>query len=136
MKGMSRKPNDGLLMAFRVRKMALLVPLCALLLLGSSTRRNNRFEDNYDCYIIVDVEISPYGEDDFEQIDCDLFMETIARGKHVPIAFRPDYEATLYDDDGVRYKLYISKSCTYFCVGSDCYKLSRARRKRLQSIIS
>lgn len=122
-------------MVIHVRR-TILVTLAAVLLLGSTTRRHQRFEDNYDCFIIVDVEVSPYGEDEFEQIDCDIFMETIARGKHVPIAFRPDYEANLYDDDGVRYKLYLSKSCTYISVGSDTYKLSKSRRKTLHDLIS
>ncbi len=103
---------------------------------SDSQRRVPRFEDFYECYIITDVEISDYGAGEYEQIDCDEFMDLVARARYYRKgAFFPDKELNLYDDEGVRYKLYLSRSRTLFRVDSDCFRLTRSQRRQLQQLL-
>ena len=114
-------------------KLLTLSPLLALLLVVGS--RTPRFHDLYECYIITDVEISPYQEDDYEQVDCEDFMDIIAHAKLWHTAFAVETEVNLYDDEGIRYKLYISRNCRYFRIDSNYFRLSRRNARRLKGII-
>ena len=115
----------------------LLMALAALLLLGltSSTKRVPRFEEMYECYIITDVEVSDYQADDFEQVDYEEFMSAIARARRAYIGFVPAKEVNLYDDDGVRYRMYISASYRFFRIDSNYFKLSCSQARRLKNLI-
>ena len=106
-----------------------------LLTLTSFQRHAPRFDEMYECHIITDAEVTLYGEDDFEQIDSEEIMAAIAHGRRVGVTFRPRYLVHLFDDDGIRYKLYISKSGFYVSVDSNTFKLSRFRRNQLLRLL-
>lgn len=114
----------------------LLLLFAVATLLTSSSRRQQRFEDFYECYIIVDAEVADYGSDDYEQVDYEILLGLVSRARHVPIAFHPAKQVNLYDDDGIRYNLYISHSCAYVSVDSDTFRLSRHNRRALKRLIS
>jgi len=114
------------------------LPMLALVLnafCADTTRRADRFGDLYECYIITDVEVSEYTVDYYEEVDCEDFMRILARGRKEYISFYPAWEANLYDDDGIRYKIYISQSGTFFRIDSDSFRLSKRLRNRLLNII-
>ena len=94
-----------------------------------------RFEDLYDCYIIVDAEVSDYQADDFEQIDYEEFLSTVRRARRAYIGFVPAKEVRLYDDEGVRYMMYISKTCRFMRIDSNYFKLNKRQSKRLKHLI-
>ena len=119
---------------YAVLQLLLLLPV--VFAFGSdSTRRAARFEDMYECHIITDIEVSEYTADDYEEVDCEALMHLLARGRFRYISFYPAWEANLYDDEGIRYKLYISKSGTFFRVDSDCFQLSTRRRNKLLRLL-
>ncbi len=93
------------------------------------------FSDLYECYIITDVEVSDYQENDYEQVDCEEFMAIIAKAKLAHTTFAVDKEANLYDDEGVRYKLYISRNCRYFRIDSNYFLLQKRYARRLKALI-
>jgi len=103
---------------------------------ADTTRRADRFDDLYECHIITDVEVSEYTADYYEEVDRDAFMGILARGRHEYVSFYPAWEANLYDDDGIRYKIYISKSGAFFRIDSDCFRLPKRLRGRLLHLIS
>ena len=107
----------------------LLFPLC------SSWHRTPRFEDMYECYIIIDVEVSDYDEDEFDQVDCEEFMSIIARAKLSNLAFEPAKKVNLYDDDGIRYNIFNSRSGSLLRIDSNYFQLNRRQAKRLQRLI-
>lgn len=119
-----------------LRRTSLLM-LATLLILGltSFQKRAPRFEDLYECYIITDVEVSDYQMDEFDQVDYEEFMSLIARAKRDYISFVPAKEVNLYDDDGIRYRLYINKSCRYFRIDGNYFKLNKARSRRLKELL-
>ncbi len=90
----------------------------------------------YECRIITDVEVSEYGVDEYEQVECDDFMRVIAKGRHEQLSFYPAWEANLYDDDGMRYKIYISQTGTFFRIDGDSFRLPRRLRNNLLYVIS
>ena len=94
-----------------------------------------RFEDLYECYIIVDAEVSDYQADDFEQIDYEEFLSTVRRARRAYIGFVPAKEVRLYDDEGVRYMMYISKTYRFMRIDSNCFKLNKRQSKRLKHLI-
>ena len=94
-----------------------------------------RFVDLYDCYIITDVEVSDYQEDDYEQVDCEEFMAIISRAKLANTAFAVSKEVNLYDDEGIRYKLDLSRNCRYLRVDSNYFRLSKRNARRLKVLI-
>ncbi|MBP5515538.1 MAG: hypothetical protein J6X86_01185 [Bacteroidales bacterium] len=135
--------KDVLVVKGKIDKRRFHCPLASLgiilitsLLLTSFQKKTPRFEDMYDCYIITDIEASPYNEDEFEQIDCDDFMEIIARAKLSNKEFVPYTKVNLYDDEGIRYRLYISKSARYFRIDGNYFRLTRSQAKRLTRTIN
>ena len=102
----------------------LLVPLLI-------SARAPRFGDLYEVYIITDVEVSEYHADDFEQIDCEEVMAIIAKAKVYNLSFEPAWEMNLYDDEGIRYRLYLSKSCRFLRIDSNYFRLSKRQAKTL-----
>ena len=94
-----------------------------------------RFEDLYECYIIVDAEVSDYQADDYEQIDYEDFLSTVRRARRAYIGFVPAKEVRLYDDDGVRYMMYISKTCRFMRIDSNYFKLSKRQSKHLKYLL-
>ena len=114
---------------------SLMLVVVASLLLSSSQKRGPRFDDMYDTYIITDAEASVYDNDDFDQIDYEELIAIISRGRQAYIAFEPAWQINLYDDDGVRYRLYISRSMHFFRVDSNYFRLSKRRAKRLKSLL-
>lgn len=117
---------------FAIALTVLLLAGCAS---GRAVHKNTRFEDFYECYIIIEVESSPYLADEFEQIDCEDFMSIIARAKWGHNAFTPAFELNLYDDEGVRYKLYFSKSCRFFRIDSNYFRLSKRQARLIKSML-
>lgn len=129
-----------------------LVAVVALLSLSSmQLSRWLRFGDMYDCYIIVDAEVSPYSsyrtpersdliseivevEEDYEQVDYEELMSILARGRYVHAGFLPAWRLQLYDDDGVRYRIYVSKSCRFFRIDGNYFKLSYRQAQRLRAL--
>lgn len=94
-----------------------------------------RLSDMYECHIITDVEVSVFGEDDFQQIESDDFMALVARGKRTYTPFEPAFQVNLYDDEGIRYCMYVSRSCRFLRIDSNYFKLSRGKAKRLKKIM-
>jgi len=94
-----------------------------------------RFEDLYECYIIVDAEVSDYQTDDYEQIDYEDFLSSIRRARRAYISFFPAKEVRLYDDEGVRYMVYISKNCRFLRIDSNYFKLNKRQSKRLKLLV-
>ena len=99
-------------------------------------KKGVRFEDIYECYIIIDVEVSDYMVDAFEQIECEDFMSIVARAKKCHMAFTPVYETNLYDDEGVRYKLYFSSSCRYFRIDSNYFRLTNRQARQMKRLLA
>lgn len=131
--------------------------MVALMMLSSSVRHESvslaapRFGDMYDCYIIVDAEVSPYSyyrtpersdlvtevvemEEEYEQVDYEELMGILIRGRYVHAGFLPAWRVQLYDDEGVRYRVYVSKSCRFFRIDGNYFKLSRQNAKKLQRL--
>ena len=130
--------------------MAAIVLLC---LTSSQHKRTPRFGDMYDCYIIVDAEVSPYSsysspqrsdlateivevEEEYEQVEYEDLMDILKRGRYVHAGFLPAWRVQLYDDDGVRYRLYVSRSCRFFRIDGNYFKLSYNNAKKLKAIFS
>ena len=111
---------------------SLLAFFATLMFISSSVPR---FEDLYECYIIVDAEVSDYQGDDYEQIDYEDFLSSIRRARRAYISFVPAKEVRLYDDEGVRYMVYISKSCRFLRIDSNYFKLSKRQSKRLKYLL-
>lgn len=129
-----------------------LVAVGALLSLSSmQLSRWLRFGDMYDCYIIVDAEVSPYSsyrtpersdlateivevEEEYEQVDYEELMDILERGRFVYAGFLPAWRLQLYDDDGVRYRIYVSKSCRFFRIDGNYFKLSYRQAQRLRAL--
>lgn len=103
--------------------------------LTSFHKKAPRFGDLYECYIITDVEVSDYDADDYEQIDCEEFMSIIARAKKSHTGFEPAKEVNLYDDEGIRYRLYVSRSGRFFRIDSNYFRLNNRQAKRLLHIM-
>lgn len=89
----------------------------------------------YDCYIIVDAEVSKYGEEDYDQVDCEELMDILARGRYAHVGFLPEWRVQLYDDDGIRYRVYVSRSCRFYRIDGNYFKLSHRNAKRLQRLL-
>ena len=95
-----------------------------------------RFEDIYECYVITDAEASYYdNEDEFEQIDYEEFLDAVRRARYKPVAFERAWQVNLYDDDGIRYNLSVSRSCRFVRVDANSFQLSRRAAKRLKRIL-
>lgn len=107
-----------------------------LLSLTSFQKRGPRLEEMYDTYIIVDAEASGYDDDEFEQIDYEEFLATIHRARLAYIAFEPAWQVNLFDDYGIRYSVYISKSCRFIRIDSNYFRLSKRQAKRLHKMVS
>lgn len=116
----------------RFVRFATIVMMLAVVLTAG---RTPRFGDLYDCYIIIDAEVAEYKTDDFEQVDCDDVMALVARARYANTAFLPRWQINLYDDDGIRYMLYVSKSCRFVRIDSNYFKLSRRDSKRLLKLL-
>ena len=110
--------------------MAVLLPL-----LTSFQRRSPRLDEMYSLYIIVDAEASGYDNDEFEQIDYEDFLSSIHHAHIAYIAFEPAWQVNLFDDEGIRYSVYISKSCRFLRIDSNYFKLSKRAAKRLKRIL-
>lgn len=115
-------------------KRAIIFPLLIVLLAGVLTAmqaRAPRFGDLYEVYIITDVEFSEYRADDFEQIDCEEIMAVISKAKRDVMSFEPGWEMNLYDDEGIRYRLFLSRSCRFMRIDSNYFRLTRRQAKQL-----
>lgn len=112
------------------------VAVAAVILLTSFQKRAPRFEDLYECYIIIDAEVSNYEEDDFEQVDYEELMSIISRAKRSFGGFVPAKEVHLFDDEGIRYRMYVSSSFRFIRIDSNYFKLSKSRAKRLKKLIA
>ena len=112
-----------------------LVVLSLCLLVSGSTKRTPRFEDLYECYIIVDAEASGYDDDEFEQIDYEDFLSIIHRSRLVYIGFEPAWQVNLFDDYDIRYSIYVSRSCRFIRIGTNYFKLSRRCARRLKVLL-
>ena len=107
-----------------------------LLTLTSSQRRGPRLEEMYDTFIIVDAEAANYDEYEFEQIDYEDFIAIINRARLAYIAFEPAWQVNLFDDYGIRYSVYVSRSCRFIRIDSNYFKLSRRAAKSLHRLLS
>lgn len=94
-----------------------------------------RFEDLYACYIICDAEATGYDDDEYEQIDYEDFLNAIRRSRYKPVAFERAWQVHLFDDDGIRYTVYVSRSCRFVRVDADSFQLTRRAAKRLKTIL-
>lgn len=113
-----------------------LLLLVALLPLVSSQHSRPRFEDLYECYVITDAEASYYdNEDEFEQIDHEELLDAVRRARYKPVSFERAWRVNLYDDDGVRYNLAVSRSCRYVRVDANSFQLTRRSARRLQRLL-
>lgn len=103
----------------------------------------------YDCYIIIDAEVSPYStyrlpersdlatgivevDEEYEQVDYEELLDILIRGRYVYSGFLPAWRLQLYDDEGVRYRIYVSKSCRFFRIDGNYFKLPRRQAQRLR----
>lgn len=131
----------------RHRGLAVLA-LCVLAaaLCGASARRPARFDDLYACYIITDAEaaniarsgeegMTEYDEDLFEQVDYEDFLSLIRGARLSDVAFEPAWQVNLYDDDGVRYRIFFSRSLLLFRIDSNYFSLSRRKGKRMRALL-
>ena len=109
-----------------------LLTLAALMLFSSG--RRDRLGDLYDCYIIVDAEFTEDGEA-FEQVDYEDLLNIVVRAKRSHIAFEPRWQVNLYDDDGIRYHLYVSKTATFLRIDSNYFRLSNRQSRRLRHLL-
>lgn len=128
----------------------ILLSVIAMVLFSSMyMKRAPRFGDMYDCYVIVDAEVSPYSmyrtpersdlateivevEEEYEQVDYEELMDILARGRYVHAGFLPAWRLQLYDDGGVRYRIYVSRSCRFFRIDGNYFKLPRRQAQRLK----
>ena len=110
---------------------AVLLPL-----LTSFQKRGPRLDEMYSLYIIVDAEASGYDGDEFEQIDYEEFLSSIRRARIAYIAFEPAYQVNLFDDYGIRYSVYVSRTCRYLRIDSNYFKLKRSAANRLHRLLS
>lgn len=122
-------------------KSTALISLSVLLLLlstaftyGDASWRAPRFGDMYDCFIICDAEVSAYADEDYEQVDSDELMEILATGRYSHTAFVPQWRILLYDDDGVRYRIYIDASCRHYRIDGNYFKLKKKQAKRMKRL--
>ena len=106
-----------------------------LLALSSFQKRGPRLDDMYSLYIIVDAEASGYDDDEFEQIDYEEFLAAIQRARLAYIAFEPAYQVNLFDDYGIRYSVYVSRSCRFVRIDSNYFKLSKRASKHLRRLL-
>ena len=67
------------------------------------------------------------------QLDRDEVLPLLAQAKYGHTAFEPAYELFLYDDEGVRYIVYVSSNCRHLRIDSNYFTLSRSRARRLKS---
>lgn len=111
--------------------LAVLLPL-----LTSFQKRGPRLDEMYSLYIIIDAEASGYDNDEFEQIDYEDFLSAIHRARIVYIAFEPAFQVNLFDDDGIRYSVYVSRSCRYIRIDSNYFKLSKRAAKQLNRLLT
>ena len=120
---------------FRSRCSICLLLVVLLPVLTSFQKRGPRLDEMYSLYIIVDAEASGYDDDEFEQIDYEGFLSAIHRARIAYIAFEPAWQVNLFDDDGIRYSVYVSKSCRFLRIDSNYFKLSKRATKRLKRIL-
>ncbi|MCR5193222.1 MAG: hypothetical protein K6D59_07955 [Bacteroidales bacterium] len=109
--------------------------LCTAFSLSGDSWRAPRFGDMYDCYIICDAEVSPYSDEDYEQVDSDELMDILSTGRYSHTAFVPQWRILLYDDEGVRYRLYTGASCRHFRIDGNYFKLNRKQTKKLKRLL-
>ena len=113
---------------------------------SSASRRPQRFDELYACYIIIDAEAAniasggddgqtSYDEDIFEQIDYEDFLSLIRFAKLSDQAFEPAWQVNLFDDEGVRYRIYFSRSLRLFRIDSNYFQLSRRKGKRMRALL-
>ncbi len=110
---------------------AVLLPL-----LTSFQKRGPRLDEIYSLYIIVDAEATGYDNNEFEQIDYEKLLSSIDRARIAHIAFAPAYQVNLFDDYGIRYSIYVSRSCRYLRIDSNYFKLKRSAANRLHRLLS
>ncbi len=110
---------------------AVLLPL-----LTSFQKRGPRLDEIYSLYIIVDAEATGYDNNEFEQIDYEKLLSSIDRARIAHIAFEPAFQVNLFDDNGIRYSIYVSRSCRYLRIDSNYFKLSRRAAKRLHRLLA
>ena len=105
----------------------------------------------YDCFVIVDAEVSPYSiyrtperfdlttevvevEEEYEQVDYEVLLDILKHGRYVHAGFLPAWRVQLYDGDGIRYRLYVSKSCRFFRIDGNYFRLSRKNAGKLKRL--
>ena len=131
---MNRFLAYNILPCSRFVAVALLIALA--LTLTSSSKRGPRLDELYSLFIIVDAEASGYDGDEFEQIDYEEFLSSISRARIAHIAFEPAYQVNLFDDYGIRYSVYISRTCRYLRIDSNYFKLKRSAARRLHRLLN
>ena len=122
-----------------MKKTILLVTLIlSIVFLSSSSasHRKPRFDDLYECYVISDAEASYYDNpDEFEQIDYEELLDIVKHARYKPVAFERAWLINLYDDEGIRYNLSVSRSCRFVRVDANSFQLSRRGARHLEQIL-
>lgn len=108
--------------------------LAALLLLLCAAAKHNRFGDIYDCFVIIDAEVSERGAD-YEQVDYEELLSIVSHARLHYISFEPRWQVNLYDDEGVRYHLYVSRNGTFLRIDSNLFRLSSRKAKKLRKLL-
>ena len=118
------------------RRSCFLVFVALLSLLAVSGSKTPRFGDLYDCYIIADVEASLYEDDNFYLVDSEEVMTIVEHARKGYLEFVPRYQLNLYDDEGIRYVIYLSRTCTLLRIDSNCFRFSARHARRLRRLLS
>lgn len=108
-----------------------LLMLVGVLCIGA---RHTRLGDIYDCYIIVDAESTTDGEY-YDQVDYEELIDLITSARLSYISFKPRWQVNLYDDDGVRYFLYVSRSGTFLRIDNNYFRLNSRKARRLRRLL-
>lgn len=116
--------------------LASLILLSIFLTSSSVSHHKPRFEDLYECYVISDAEVSYYDNpDEFEQIDYEELLDIVRHARYKPVAFERAWLINLYDDEGIRYNLSVSRSCRFVRVDANSFQLSRCAARHLEHLL-
>ncbi len=117
-----------------MRKVINLIIVFSTVMFTITSCRTYRFMDKYFFSCDGKAEVSDFKKNNYHEIDCVLFLETINHSKKVVAKFIPSKEVVLTDSSGKIHKLYFSESNRYFQIHGDYYQISEKYAKKLTTL--
>lgn len=117
-----------------MRKVINLIIVFSTVMFTITSCRTYRFMDKYFFSCDGKAEVSDFKKNNYHEIDCVLFLETINHSKKVVAKFIPSKEVVLTDNFGKTYKLYFSDDNRCFKIKGDYYQLSKKESKKLTTL--